>query len=250
MALIDCPYCGKDGVSEKALWCPSCGKNVREYFYQQDRERRENALAERITRAFDREKERERLLGEFGSTEKNCLLRILVILVVHFLVLVFCYGWDGPGKYAVSILVTLGTLYVVGSSVAGLIRNRRKQKTAVDTMEQTLDDRLAGRIRDAIEKERTEHLPYRGNHDLCSHICPRCGMDSDYLEHVCSECGALLGAVPAPNKGAVGDIQYQWCPKCGHRHLSQNFRSAPVRSKIYYKRWCSQCGYVLQERFD
>ena len=34
MALVNCPYCGREGVSEYALWCPGCSKNVREYFYR------------------------------------------------------------------------------------------------------------------------------------------------------------------------------------------------------------------------
>lgn len=34
MALVNCPYCGREGVSEYALWCPGCSKNVMEYFYR------------------------------------------------------------------------------------------------------------------------------------------------------------------------------------------------------------------------
>lgn len=35
MALVKCPECGRDGVSNTAISCPSCGFNVKEFFENQ-----------------------------------------------------------------------------------------------------------------------------------------------------------------------------------------------------------------------
>lgn len=32
MALIKCPECGRENVSDTATSCPGCGFNIREYF--------------------------------------------------------------------------------------------------------------------------------------------------------------------------------------------------------------------------
>ncbi|MGN1418113.1 MAG: hypothetical protein ACI4W6_02160 [Acutalibacteraceae bacterium] len=43
MALVNCPYCDRENVSDDALFCPQCKKNVYEYFYQiRNKERQEN----------------------------------------------------------------------------------------------------------------------------------------------------------------------------------------------------------------
>jgi len=32
MAIINCPECGKEGVSDKAVSCPSCAYGIKEHF--------------------------------------------------------------------------------------------------------------------------------------------------------------------------------------------------------------------------
>lgn len=39
MALIKCPECGKENVSDAATACPSCGYNIREHFEKIKRKR-------------------------------------------------------------------------------------------------------------------------------------------------------------------------------------------------------------------
>lgn len=32
MALVKCPKCGREGVSDKATSCPGCGYNIKKHF--------------------------------------------------------------------------------------------------------------------------------------------------------------------------------------------------------------------------
>ena len=54
MALIKCPECGRENVSDKAISCPDCGFNVRKYI---DEKKKESAvMAEEERRAIEKEK--------------------------------------------------------------------------------------------------------------------------------------------------------------------------------------------------
>ena len=47
MALINCPECGKQNVSESAQACPSCGFAIKDYFVKMEKERK---AAERLAK--------------------------------------------------------------------------------------------------------------------------------------------------------------------------------------------------------
>lgn len=36
MALVRCPECGREKVSDSAVACPNCGFNIREFFEKQN----------------------------------------------------------------------------------------------------------------------------------------------------------------------------------------------------------------------
>ncbi len=40
MALIKCPECGRENVSDSAEMCPNCGFNIKEYYKQKTEEKK------------------------------------------------------------------------------------------------------------------------------------------------------------------------------------------------------------------
>lgn len=85
MALIKCPECGRNNVSDSAVSCPNCGFNIREYFeklqtdkndfiekFTADTVKNESAELERINKEREeRNKREEERLKELSNTNKN-----------------------------------------------------------------------------------------------------------------------------------------------------------------------------------
>lgn len=63
MALIKCPECGKENVSDSAQCCPECGFGIHDYFVKQQNERmaKENAVSAAQKAKVQKEKEAEEL---------------------------------------------------------------------------------------------------------------------------------------------------------------------------------------------
>lgn len=53
MALVKCPECGREGVSDTATSCPGCGYNIKEYYEKnkivEDETTEEESLDENIS---------------------------------------------------------------------------------------------------------------------------------------------------------------------------------------------------------
>lgn len=85
MALIKCPECGKDNVSDTAVSCPNCGFNIREYFENlqadeadfiekitTDKVKNESAELKRINEEREeRNKREEERLKALSNANKN-----------------------------------------------------------------------------------------------------------------------------------------------------------------------------------
>ena len=63
MALVTCPECGKENVSDSAASCPNCGYNIADYFIQLDK----------VKRAEEREKAEIEELINTGVLDKNTI---------------------------------------------------------------------------------------------------------------------------------------------------------------------------------
>ena len=44
MALINCPECGRENVSDSAVSCPNCGYGIREHFEKIEQSRQQEEL--------------------------------------------------------------------------------------------------------------------------------------------------------------------------------------------------------------
>ena len=119
MALVTCPECGRENVSDTALSCPSCGFNLREY-YEKSR-----GIAPSSPSAAQRYAQQLRRLNpeNFGGTVKMGL---------------FHQSGEHLGQAALSLLPknAEGTLLVLGygkgAILEGIIRRTRCQVWGAD----------------------------------------------------------------------------------------------------------------------
>ena len=75
MALVKCPECGRENVSDTAQCCPECGFGIHDYFVQRQNEQiaKENAVSAAQKAKVRKEKEAEELerrLANIKSPEK------------------------------------------------------------------------------------------------------------------------------------------------------------------------------------
>lgn len=91
MALIQCPECGKENVSDSAEMCPLCGYGVKAHFeklkqeeeqrIKNEEEERERVLIEERRKQLEESKKKETKEKLFGSKWKIILLICLIIFV-------------------------------------------------------------------------------------------------------------------------------------------------------------------------
>ena len=93
MALINCPECGKENVSDSANSCPNCGYNIKEHFEKlnreielkkakEEREKREKEREASVDRFIDKLKTPINRFKSFTKIKKIiCVLIICVVIV-------------------------------------------------------------------------------------------------------------------------------------------------------------------------
>ena len=92
MALINCPECGKEGVSDSAISCPNCGYNIKNHFEKINREielkkakeLKEKKEQERIEREKERIEKIHKPINRFKafSPIKKCICIIVIIAII------------------------------------------------------------------------------------------------------------------------------------------------------------------------
>ena len=86
MALINCPECGKENVSDSANSCPNCGYNIKEHFEKINREIEIKKAKEQREK---REKEREAAFDRFIEKLKAPISRFKSLTTIKKCICVF-----------------------------------------------------------------------------------------------------------------------------------------------------------------
>lgn len=74
MALIKCPECGRENVSDSAENCPNCGYGIKAHFEKIKQEEKDNPN------------------NEPPNINKSTLIKLAVVVVIPF-ALLFCYAF-------------------------------------------------------------------------------------------------------------------------------------------------------------
>lgn len=230
MALIKCPNCGRKGVSDKAIWCPGCRYNVKEHFYQQRLPKLKEETLCAVEKRFHEENGAQKRISHWESSVEDCRYYIKLCIGFQLVFAVYCamirflFGAHkgislaiaSPGIFW-SVIALIAMFYYIHKSV----EYKRLAKNAKADFERFSKRELRRQREEALEDLVQNHQPYRPIHKLTGHICPQCGLDVDFLEDICPECGKILVHVPAPNPTGRGDMRLMWCPYCGSKSLKR-----------------------------
>lgn len=223
MALVKCPECGKENVSDSAVACPACGYGIKEHYERLRKEQEKIRLQEEAKkkaeekRLLDLEKEKEKKRTEKARQEEtlnklnnelksnNKTLLITTFLTPIFLILlVLC--WKGS--------LRLGSLFFFSASLVSgfiLIFSASSYDSIKNEIEAAKKDINQYEKEEEIRTERAKRqnqIRYDTEHPQC----PLCG--SRNTERITTANRVLSVATTGLASSKIGK-QYK-CNNCKH----------------------------------
>ncbi|MEA4929359.1 MAG: zinc ribbon domain-containing protein [Candidatus Limiplasma sp.] len=206
MALIKCPECGKENVSDSAVSCPSCGFCIAEHFKHIENERLE--LARKQAEIASLEQQHRNDLASIKLPERpkysvNGIVWTVIILVVWFLLVYF----GDEGKYS--------TFFIIGPVVLLFHRMywHNDYKPSLDKYNQFLEMGETQYREAQVQQRKQEAVKQRYDAMINPPVrCPSCG-STDKEQITALNRVVSVGALGlASNK-----IGKSWkCKHCGH----------------------------------
>lgn len=86
MALINCPECGKENVSDSAIACPYCGFNIREYIEREKETQYEPYELSGVFYDDDRIERMEKIWGAFHIVKIVSIILSVICVITAFLI--------------------------------------------------------------------------------------------------------------------------------------------------------------------
>lgn len=227
MALVKCPECGRENVSDSAESCPDCGYGIKAHF---EKIKREEERKERERKATEERKKAEieakRLKEErIKSVPKPSKPRISIVgLVISGLIMWLAFSQINTSGYARQRSmdhgngdpVVAGVLFlIIGIGVlCFVIWLYVKQKERYNLAQTDFEEYQRTVIREkdemaARQKAQAEAERYR---QMTAPKCPMCG--STNIEKISTTSRAVSVATVGLASGKIGK-QYK-CKKCKH----------------------------------
>lgn len=196
MALVKCPECGKEKVSDSAMTCPACGYGIRVY--------------------FDKKKEKERQQRRLDSVkmpempEKQKLSAgqaVFTFIWLVFGVVFFIVGISSDmGGLALFYLIMgggiSGMFYYIGV-IQDYNKAMEKYNKAMQDFEKYKRDEIREQDIKRAEQEKREEAKQKGKP-----ICPKCG--STNIQEATRGYSVVTGFVGSSSPRDV-------CRKCGFK---------------------------------
>lgn len=216
MALIKCPECGKEKVSDNAPFCPECGFGIREYYSKVEQDQIKKELEKKheeerlatVTKAENHRKSRVENVKLPDKPDKNKYIFAGVMCGIMALI-----GWlgviTGIGFIWLIIAVLFSVLAAASPKVYRnevdryeyAIKNPEEYKNAViDEEDRKKEEAISQAKRDALKANSAP-------------TCPRCG--SIYISTVNRGYSIVSGFI---GSGKAMNV----CQKCGHKWSPHN----------------------------
>ena len=146
MALVKCPKCGREGVSDKATSCPGCGYNIKKHFKNGAKKEIKNELEERKSVKCP---ECGAEIDEKSESCPNCGFAIISDNTKSEKVQ-NCDSSVNPSKKKLKIWIGLGVAVIIGFVFLGgqLYRPNKttSEQTSKQTSEQTSEQNISEQI--------------------------------------------------------------------------------------------------------
>lgn len=227
MALVKCPECGKENVSDSAVACPACGYGIKEHYERLRKEQEKIRLQEEAKkkaeekRLLDLEKEKEKkrtektrqeetlnkLNNELKSNNKTLLITTF-LTPIFLILLVLCWNSSKNGSLGFGIAfffcasIVSGFMLIASMSSINSIENHiEAAKKDINQYEKEEEIRLERAKRQNQIRYDTEHPQ-----------CPLCG--SRNTERISTANRVLSVATTGLASSKIGK-QYK-CNNCKH----------------------------------
>ena len=101
MALVSCPECGRENVSDSAVSCPECGYNIKEHFIKlkvaeekrQEKEKQKAIEAENRRKKKEHEHEEQKEIIEKLENRLKELDKEITVSFIVFLNIIAAYNY-------------------------------------------------------------------------------------------------------------------------------------------------------------
>lgn len=224
MALVKCPECGREKVSDSAVACPDCGFGIKEYY---DKVKQELIKKKR---AEEQKKQKEELQKQKEQQENEIISRMSVprkpsivsdktfmgsfftsLAVVGFIVMIATDGEIDFKAILAGIVCLIFGLTFLGTGWSDYKEEKRIYEVSLVDAEKAKRELLEFRRRQAQE-EQAAKMKREEKKQQGLVICPMCGNKTG------KRIGTVNRAVSVAAVGlASGKIGKQYkCSRCGH----------------------------------
>lgn len=224
MALVNCPECGKQNVSDTAVSCPDCGFAIKDYYekirfeekcLQEEQAEQKKREAEELYKqetAGERQKETiERLEKQIEDAKKE-LRNGTIGLCISIPLAILSYAYSNHGDLGTIIVISVIAAFI---SLVFVVSGASEKKTAtadLETAKRNLDEyeqNLNIRIKAIVAQGQAYAAKNAAKHPKC----PACG--STNTERISTLNRAVSVAAVGLASSKIGK-QYQ-CKNCKHK---------------------------------
>ncbi len=202
MALINCPECGKENISDQADMCPNCGFGIKSYF--------DKKIQEEKNQREMNEKMQKRLERISMPKKPKISIVFIIIMIIFFILVSFVYlyipmdleGKASEGEWLLSIF------FIIGVPVYFYSRN---YKARVERYNLSLED--FNKYKELIIKEEDDAIVRQRAIEARKIKCPNCGSTNT------SSISTLNRAVSVATVGLASSKigKTMQCKKCGYK---------------------------------
>jgi len=230
MALVKCPECGRENVSDSAESCPNCGYAIKQYFddikeqeriLQRKREKqKEWEELEEIKKetAGDRQKEAIKELMNKISKDKQGIICSFVGLLIIVPLFVFLLHISEENNFGGIIVFEALLIFFCLALLISYISDKRKNTEKLKIAKQDFDE-YEKRI---VECKIGEIIDFE---------CPECGYNQSYRSvtpysevGICARCGEMTfynSNNENNNENDTPVLKSLKCPVCGSLNIKR-----------------------------
>lgn len=223
MALVSCPECGRENVSDSAVSCPECGYNIKEHFIKlkvaeekhQEKEKQKAIEAENRRKKKEHEHEEqkeiiEKLENRLKELDKEITVSFIVFLISLPLTII-TFTASEHGSLGVFIVICAFATIISGGYWFGSLGEKNTVKEDLENAKYSLEkyEREQNKRIEAINAmAKVEQSKHAAKHPKC----PLCG------SHNTERIGTISRSVSVAAVGlASSKIGKQYkCKNCKH----------------------------------
>lgn len=217
MALIKCPECGKENVSDSAEMCPDCGYGIKAHFEKIKREERikqfeEEQRKQREQRLQEQEREQQAIIDAMPAPKKPVPWTMFIgVYFVVMAIIMFC-----TDSIFLGLVCGIIAFILIVGGYADYQDKKKIYETSLHDMEKAKREALAlERMNQAIANETNSKIMNAVNpfKEVTNGVkCPMCGKNAG--KKISTTNRAVSVAAVGLASGKIGK-QYK-CSSCGH----------------------------------